>query len=816
MDVVFSGIVNPGGIFTFTGSIANGKFAGPIVTLTVNGIVDVTIDTQCNGSVLVGDTYGSFTVVAGLSKNGGALCCSSSARDNVPPTISNCPTNITASILSATSCSASVTWQAPIAADNCEVSSFTSNFSPGNVFPLGNTLVNYTAVDNNGNTAVCSFRVTITDAIEPVITGCPSIITVSADASCKAVVNWAVPTATDNCSIASFGTNYSPGVTFSLGTSTVTYLAIDGSGNTSSCSFNVVVVDTTKPVITACPTDVTVIANTLCKAIANWIPPAATDNCSISITSNFSPGATFPLGTTLVTYTASDASGNSSTCSFNVKVIDNTIPVITGCPTTITVAANASCKAIASWVAPIAKDNCPMTLTSDHNPGDTFPLGTTLVTYKAIDGSGNTATCSFNIIVNDVTSPIITSCPVNVSATASSACKAVVSWVAPTASDNCSVILTSNHNSGELFSLGTTIVTYTATDGSGNSSTCSFNVVVADNTSPIIVGCPLDITIAANASCKAVVSWTTPSATDNCGATSLTSSHTPGEAFVMGTTTVLYKAVDGTGNESTCSFNVIVQDKTAPIFTGCLSDINVGSDTSCKAIVNWSVPTAIDNCDVLLITSNHTPGEAFSSGITKVTYVATDNSGNKATCEFNVIVKNQSVPIINGCPQDITVETDQSGKAKVTWSEPTAADRCGNVQLKASHKPGDVFQIGTTKVVYESINSVGNSTRCEFNVTLSYKDVAFDVTKVVTPDGDRINDVWIIKNIENFSDNQVLVVDRWGNKIYQASHYDNDKVVWNGTNLNGSIVPTGTYFFSVEVLFKETRLEKKGFIEVIH
>src|SRR5690606_118413 len=85
----------------------------------------------------------------------------------------------------------------------------------------------------------------------------------------------------------------------------------------------------------------------------SWVPPSANDNCVLSsFTSSRAPGAAFPKGTTTVTYTATDAAGNIATCSFDVNVVDNTAPVISGCPADITVNANASCQAVVNWTAP--------------------------------------------------------------------------------------------------------------------------------------------------------------------------------------------------------------------------------------------------------------------------------------------------------------------------------------------------------------------------------------------------------------------------------------------------------------------------------
>jgi gliding motility-associated-like protein len=86
---------------------------------------------------------------------------------------------------------------------------------------------------------------------------------------------------------------------------------------------------------------------------------------------------------------------------------------------------------------------------------------------------------------------------------------------------------------------------------------------------------------------------------------------------------------------------------------------------------------------------------------------------------------------------------------------------------------------------------------------------------VVTPDGDGINDEWIVSNIEKFSSNNVVIVDRWGSVIYRASGYNNNTVVWKGVNSSGALVPTGTYFYVIKVDFSDKQVERSGFIELI-
>jgi|GEM_PF-5302465 len=104
-------------------------------------------------------------------------------------------------------------------------------------------------------------------------------------------------------------------------------------------------------------------------------------------------------------------------------------------------------------------------------------------------------------------------------------------------------------------------VTVTATDCGGNVATPAIATAdVNDVTAPVITGCPANVIVPADAGqCSAVVTWTPPTASDNCTVASFTSTHSPGHTFSVGTTTVTYNATDACGNAATpCSFTVTV------------------------------------------------------------------------------------------------------------------------------------------------------------------------------------------------------------------------------------------------------------------
>uniref|UniRef100_UPI004048E955 HYR domain-containing protein n=1 Tax=Mariniflexile sp. TaxID=1979402 RepID=UPI004048E955 len=176
-------------------------------------------------------------------------------------------------------------------------------------------------------------------------------------------------------------------------------------------------------------------------------------------------------------------------------------PIFVSCaaPVSVTVDTD-SCEALATNVnlgTPTASDNCSA-VTLTNNAPLSFPLGTTTVIWTATDASGNTATCEQTVTVTDNMPPVFVSCAADVSVTVDTdSCEALtinVNLGTPTASDNCSAVTLTN-NAPLSFPLGTTTVTWTATDASGNTATCEQTVTVTDNMPPIFVSCAAPVSV---------------------------------------------------------------------------------------------------------------------------------------------------------------------------------------------------------------------------------------------------------------------------------------------------------------------------------
>src|SRR5690606_7006170 len=142
------------------------------------------------------------------------------------------------------------------------------------------------------------------------------------------------------------------------------------------------------------------------------------------------------------------------------------------------------CGATITYATPVGTDNCTgatTVMTTGQASGTLFPIGTTTVTYEVSDASGNTAQCSFDATVNDTQFPVLT-CPADITVSnGANTCGAIVTYTAPVGTDNCpgvTTTMTAGQASGTLFPIGTTTVTYQATDAAGNVTICSFNVTV--------------------------------------------------------------------------------------------------------------------------------------------------------------------------------------------------------------------------------------------------------------------------------------------------------------------------------------------------
>ena len=437
----------------------------------------------------IGDTVVTITVE---DSSGNAATCTATVtvRNSVTTTIT-CPAEITVPN-DHDQCGAVVSYTVPTGSNSCSSLDVTCLPASGTLFSIGATNVTCTATDVSGNTVTCTFKVTVDDTQPPTI-GCPANITQDNDQDqCGAVVNYASPTATDNCPDVTANCSPASGTQFAVGATTVNCTATDTAGHTATCSFTVTVNDNQSPKIT-CPSNIAVGTPPNSGTATVHYAPTVSDNCpGVTATCIPASDSPFAVGTTTVTCTATDTAGHTATCSFTVTVTDNQPPTIT-CPASITQSNDANqCGGVVTYPPPTVTDNSPgATASCSPASGSIFPVGVTTVTCTATDVGGNHATCSFTVTVRDTQAPTIT-CPANITApNTPGQCSASVNPGTATATDNCPGVTVVGARSDGLalnatYPVGTTTITWTARDAAGNQTSCTQTIVVNDTQTPTI------------------------------------------------------------------------------------------------------------------------------------------------------------------------------------------------------------------------------------------------------------------------------------------------------------------------------------------
>ncbi len=671
--------------------------------------------------------------------------------DKTPPKIKNCPFDIFISAPQGAK-GEIITWTAPTSKDSCSAPvSLTSVPANSTFFSIGKTTVIYTAMDANGNTATCSFVVTVTDNQSPII-NCPpnGAITVPADTlTCGATIP--LPTMTDNSGkppTIVTKTGVQPNDFYLAGIYNISLIVKDSTGNQATCNYVITVKDKDKPTITA-PADITI--STLpnsCFGQLSMPQPSVADGCNtIKPTVKITPTMTdFPLGTTILTFTATDTDGNTATATMKVTVLDQSKPFYTGCPPSPYILPTDSSKVTAKgqWVVPSANDNCSLiSSVANINPGGVFVLGAppVKIIYTATDASGLTATCAFDVVVKDLEKPTIACKDTFIVANTPALCEGV--FMPPVALDNDKVLnleYSPSISGNNIYPVGTNQQIFMkATDVSGNTQFCSFRLIVKDTEKPKILTKPTDVTINPKTNeCEVYYPFPKPTFLDNCDQGNIqvifnrdSIPNAKGNYFAPGTKTqVRWYAKDSGGNMLTDTFLVVITGSVKPEIT-CPNDIVLTTTLACDTTATWATPTAMKGCAGIVLgslKSDFTSGSTFM-GANKVTYTVKDSLGREGSCSFNVTVKESIAPKFDVAtfPKDVEIATDSiSCLTTYFWDKPTATDNCSNLtdvtikQVKGVPS-GTPMLAGTQTITYRATDKVGNFLEKSFTITVKDK-----------------------------------------------------------------------------------------------
>jgi len=630
-------------------------------------------------------------------------------------------------------------WDAT-ATDNCSIASTvyeltgattgTGTTLDGVVFNLGETTVTWTTTDGSGNTATCSFTVTVEDNEAPMAL-CVAPFTIQLDANGQASITVADIDAgsTDNCGIDTISISQTDFDCSHVGGNTITLTVTDVNGNTSTCTTVVTVEDNVAPeALCVAPFTIQLDANGQASITAAMIDNGSNDACGIdSISISQTDFDCSHVGNNTITLTVTDVNGNTSTCTTVVTVEDNVAPeALCVAPFTVELDFFGMAYISVSDIDNGSNDACGIaSMSIDITEFSCANIGDNVVTLTVVDNNGNTSTCTTVVTVVDAMAPQIV-CPNNIVInTEPGMCSAFVFFGAASAYDNCDgfipTVQTAGPPSGSNFPIGVTTITFTATDSSGNTSSCDFTITVVDNQAPVAVCQNITIQLGADGLATITAEDLDGGSTDNCGTPlTFTASQTTFDCSNVGQNSVILTVTDAAGNSSTCTAIVTVEDSIAPVAL-CAAPFTIELDANGIATIDIADIDAgsTDNCSIASIELSQSTFTCADLGENVITLTVTDPSGNVSTCTTTVTVIDVIAPVLTCI--DFTLELGPDGTAFLTPEDigGTSTDNCAITITAIDIEEFDCSDIGTPVLVtYFASDASGNIASCTAWVTV--------------------------------------------------------------------------------------------------
>jgi hypothetical protein len=692
-----------------------------ISLLTVYESCDITIDQfptatdECMGTVvgttidpLTYTTIGTYTITWKYDDQHGNISTQTQSVifvDNTPPV----PDETQLPVISG-SCKVTLDTR-PSATDDCQGKIIATTSDPLTYSNLGTYTVTWKYDDGHGNVATQTQSVVVIDNVPPVPdrTSLPQI-----NGSCMVTID-EFPTATDACAGTIMATTTDPLIYTTKGMYTINWRYDDRNGNVSTQTQSVVVADTTPPVpkFAELPT----LYGDCCLNVCQ--KPKAIDDCRGKITGT----TTDPLfyttpGTYTITWKYNDGNGNVTTQTQMVVIADHNppvpnlaqLPVIQG-----------ECK-VKIKKSPTATDNCKGAIIgTTTDPLVYKTAGTYTITWNYDDSSGNVSTQTQTVVVIDTTAPVPVVSPLP---TINGDCYVKV-CKKPKAMDNCERKIIGTTTDPLVYTTtGTYTITWRYDDGNGNVSTQTQSVIVADHTPPVPDKTTLPVM---RGDCKVKVCCY-PTATDNCKGKIIGTTTDLLYYLTPGTYTITWRYNDGSGNISTQTQSVVVNDNTPPVPDVTTLPV-VNGDCNVKIC---TYPTATDECKGKVTGKTVDPLSYTIEGTYTIRWEYKDGNGNKSTQLQTVIVSDNTPPVPDISPLPVI----QGDCGVSVCKKPTATDNCSNEGIVGTtSNPLSYTKVGTFKILWTYTDASSNATTQE--QTIIVRDNIAPV-----PSSSQLPDIW--------------------------------------------------------------------------
>ena len=342
--------------------------------------------------------------------------------------------------------------------------------------------------------------------------------------------------------------------------------------------------------------------------------------------------------------------------------------------------ATIQCDTIPPAIDPIATDNCDadveITLTEVTIPGACTGSFTITRTWTATDNCGNSVSWIQTILADDLTAPVITGVPPDQTVL----CDSIPIAGVPDASDNCDsdvqISFDESTAPGACPDSYTITRTWAATDNCGNSMVQSQIITVQDDDPPVLIGVPADLIV----ECDSIPVVATPTAIDNCDidiVITFDELQSPGTCANNYTITRTWTAIDNCNNTDVQTQYITVQDTTEPVIDSPPADITVEcmSEIPSALALNWT-----DNCDGsnTIFPSESDDGLNCPRLLTR-TWEYTDSCGNATSVSQTITINDQTPPILDNPPADITVDCGDAIPALIDLNWTDNCDGAGTI-----------------------------------------------------------------------------------------------------------------------------------------
>ena len=661
-------------------------------------------------------------------------------EDNIAPDLAAIPSAVTIDIAANGYASMDSAFFGNLVVEAC---AFNASFSVDSFdcSAVGTTQnVVYTVKDASNNSSSETIAVTVRDILAPVA-DVVATLDLYLDANGDATLDFEDDLnigSYDNCSYVATLSQAVFGCADVNQIVTVTGTLTDPSGNTDAFTVDVTTRDTIAPVFATAQGDTTLYAVQYdCFApfaTGNNVPTfdAADQNCPGNIThyyqiidangniSRISEGSPIPVGVWTLNTVATDLQGNSSISSFNVTVIDTTLPTMQfiNAPV-IALGSNGQTTMTPAMLENSSYDNCGIeSVTITPAVVDCDDLGTVTFTVTVEDWNTNTRTyqnITATVVDNEAPSITVEANPVVVNLDANGDASITPSDVVEQALDNCTasadIGLTVSPANFDCTDAGSVTVTITATDASGNTSVATKAVTVVDEIAPVITAS--DITLALGSNGSVALPLGTATATDNCSSASVEYSVTSFSCDDIGLNTVTVTSQDASGNTTVETFEVTLTDATNPVVTTVSSPVVVSLDASGAATISESdvVSSYSDNCGVASVVVSPTSFECSDLGSNTIQIVATDVNGNTTTATKTVTVVDNISPSVTVSSGAVALYLDANGTASVDALAlgATATDNCTSSPVVAlSTTSFTCAELGSNTITLTAADASGN------------------------------------------------------------------------------------------------------------